>query len=135
MFTVESASHPFSVDLPHAVLLAGVVLSLKPQSVFELGIGPGYTTEVILDALAHNGRGLLTCVDDWYDNGGNEPPHIRHIVERGARVVVSHEEDYVKSCPTHSYDIVVSDADHRNTNRWLDHQLRITRPGGFSFLP
>jgi len=49
-------------------------------------------------------------------------------------VIVSDEESFVKTCATDSFDILISDADHYYSMRWLDHHLRIVRPGGILFF-
>ena len=126
--------HPFSVDLAHCAFVSGCVLSKKPDRVLELGIGPGYLSRALLDALAYNRKGALTCVDGFFDTHGIEPAHVEPLRRAGAEVVVSTEEAFVKACPSESFDMLVSDADHGRSQEWLDDHLRIVKPGGFLFF-
>jgi predicted O-methyltransferase YrrM len=125
---------PVALDLAHAALLAGAVASLKPARVLELGVGSGYTTRAVLQALAWNGRGELTCVDNWADWGGREPPHAQALRDAGAVLVTAGESDYLVRCPDDHFDVLVSDADHQQSDRWLDLHLRVVRDGGWLFF-
>lgn len=122
-----------SIDLAHAALLQGVILSMKPARVLELGFGEGYTSRVISDALEWNGTGDLTIVDNWCDWGGQRPNQSQVQSDRVA-VVTADERDFVRSAPTDRYDILVSDADHQRSHFWLSDHLRIVKPGGVLFF-
>jgi hypothetical protein len=98
MFYLIPSSHPVSVDLAHNALLLGAVASLKPDEVLELGLGAGYTSGAILQALTWNRKGRLTIVDNWYDWQGWEPPHAQPLREAGVRIVICDEESFVKRC-------------------------------------
>ena len=52
----------------------------------------------------------------------------------GAEIVVSDEETFVRACPADTFDVLVSDADHRRSGTWLAEHLRIVRDGGFLFF-
>jgi predicted O-methyltransferase YrrM len=125
---------PVAVDQAHVALLFGVACSLKPKRVLELGIGAGYTTEAILQALEYNESGRLTCVDNWIDWNGQEPSIANRLREKGVEIVLSDEETYLLKCESQVYDLLVSDADHRNSHRWVDQHLRVVRDGGFLFF-
>jgi len=43
-----------SVDLCHAILLLGAVMSAKPENVLEIGIGPGFSSEFLVQGLVYN---------------------------------------------------------------------------------
>ena len=122
------------IDLAHAALLMGVVASLKPERVVELGFGSGYASDAILQGLEWNQKGRLTIVDNWYDWDKKEPGHVESFRRRGAEFVVSSEEDFVKTAPDGHYDILVSDADHLNAHKWVSEHLRIVRAEGFLFF-
>jgi hypothetical protein len=49
-------------------------------------------------------------------------------------VVVSDEETFVRGCGPNTYDVLVSDADHKRSHLWLDEHLRIVRPEGLVFF-
>src|SRR5437870_3271400 len=134
MFYLMPSADPVTVDLAHNALLLGAVASLKPDQVLELGLGAGYTSRAILQALTWNQKGWLTIVDNWYDWQGSEPPHAQPLREAGVRIVISNEESFVKGCESDTYDLLVSDGDHSRSHLWLDEQLRIVRPGGLMFF-
>ena len=130
----NKARHPSSMDLSHNVFLAGCVLSKKPVQILELGIGPAYISWALIRALAYNGKGKLTCVDCFADWNGNEPDHIEGLRLAGVEVIATTEESFVRDCSSGSFDMLISDADHGHTHEWLEHQLRIVKPGGFLFF-
>jgi len=133
MFIIQPPSSDVSIDLAHATLLTGIVASLKPNRIVELGYGAGYTSRAIMQAIHWNGHGLLTIVDNWIDWGGVEPD-TTELRMMGAEFVVSDEEQFVRSAADSEFDILVSDADHHRSDLWIDHHLRIVRPGGFLFF-
>jgi hypothetical protein len=133
LITLAPPDHPFSVDLAHTALLVGIVLSVKPQRVVELGIGPGYCARALLQALNWNRCGELVCVDNWTDTAGREPPEAEQLRGAGASVIVSSEEDYCRACPGNFCDVLISDADHNRADQWVAEHLRMVRPGGWLF--
>ena len=108
-----------AIDVAHAALLYGMVLSLKPRRCIELGIGSGYATQTILDAIARNGVGNLICVDSFQDWNGVEPPHIATLRSLGANVCRSGEREFLASQESHSVHLLVSDADHAHSGSWV----------------
>jgi predicted O-methyltransferase YrrM len=129
-----SPNNWLSLDLSHAALIMGVVAAKKPEQVLELGFGIGYGTDAIVQALTWNRKGRLTVVDNWYDWQGREPDTTAPFKQRGVEFVVGSEEDFVRSAADEKYDVLVSDADHLNSHKWLDQHLRIVRPGGVLFF-
>lgn len=130
---IDPPTELVSVDLPHALLLLGIVLSMKPCNVLELGYGAGYTSRVIITGLEWNGSGRLTIVDNWCDWHGQEPDTTL-IRSRGATIVTSGEREFLIGSPSAKYDILVSDADHLHSQEWLSEHLRVVRPGGILFF-
>jgi len=123
-----------AIDLAHNVFLVGAVLARKPERVLELGVGSGYVTNSLLHALRFNRKGKLTSVDNWFDWKGVEPAFVAALRAAGVSVVVSSEEDFVRSAPDDAYDFLVSDADHFKSASWLDQHLRIVQHDGFLFF-
>ncbi len=128
-------SHTTALDPCHNLFLIGTVLSKKPLNVLELGIGSGYLTLSLIYALCYNGKGSLTCVDNWFDWGGVEPEGIDKIRAAGVKVVAPvSEEEFVRQCPADTYDFLISDADQFLSGLWIDEHLRITKHNGFMFF-
>jgi len=123
-----------AIDLAHNVFLVGAVLARKPHSILELGIGSGYVTQSLLLALRFNQRGRLTSIDNWFDWHGGEPQFVQALRKAGVNIIISGEEEFVRSAPDDSYDFLVSDADHYRSGSWLDQHLRIVQHGGFLFF-
>jgi glycosyltransferase involved in cell wall biosynthesis len=123
------------IDRCHNLLLIGAVLSKKPDHILELGIGTGYVTAGLIHALRYNRKGKLTCVDKWFDWGGQEPPGIEKIRAAGVKVVAPMDEgQFVKECPADTYDVLISDADSFLSGLWVDEHLRIATDKAFMFF-
>ena len=119
-----------AIDDPHALLIFGLAVSHKPQQVLEIGVGSGFLTRTLLNAVDYNQCGTLTCVDNWFDTEGKEPKFFDALRSRGAGFVFSSEKEFVKGCKAEAYDFILSDGDHFNSGEWIDDTLRILRPGG-----
>lgn len=121
--------HLVKIDQCHIDLIAGLVKSLKPERILELGFGTGETTQAVLSAIKFNGIGHLTVVDNWSLFNGSIPDH---PILDDARVSVhtGSERDFVAKAETGRYELVISDADHWAAHEWLGEYLRICRPGG-----
>jgi hypothetical protein len=83
----------WAVDCAHNMFIIGTVLSKKPNSVLELGVGSGYLTTSLIHALRYNQTGTLTSVDNWFDTHGIEPKLGGELRAAGVNVVSSGEED------------------------------------------
>jgi predicted O-methyltransferase YrrM len=123
-----------ALDLPHNVFLIGAVLARKPHHVLELGVGSGFVTVSLLHALRHNGRGALTCVDNWSAWGGAEPAGVQNFRAAGVNVVTMDEAHFVHDARTDAFDMLISDADRSRGHEWLDDHLRIVQSDGFLFF-
>ena len=133
---ILAQNHGAAIDRGHAVLMLGALLAAKPESVLEIGIGTGTATKTILEGLAFNGVGQLTCVDNYWDLGGNLPHEVlESIAKRGVTLKAPiNEKDFVLSCPDDSYDFLVSDGDHEHAGEWADEIFRIMKPNSFMFF-
>ena len=124
-----------AVDRCHNLFLIGALLSKKPKRVIELGIGTGFITLSLIYALRYNRKGTLTCVDNWSEWGGTEPDGIDAYRSAGVEIVAPmSEEEFVKNCPSDSYDVLISDADPFLSGLWVSEHLRITKHNGFMFF-
>ena len=117
------------MDKNHIDLIYSLIISQKPRSILELGIGSGFLTCKILEAISYNEIHQTTfdCVDNFIDWGYNIPDHIREI--RGINIIINSEENFVKSCKN-KYDFIISDADHPNCHRWITETCSLLNDGG-----
>lgn len=125
-----------AIDEAHLRLIHGLVCSLKPESVLELGFGSGKSAESILDALAFNCQfASYTLVDNWADWGGVRPPESRVFAERHPGAVEfceMAERDFVQDA-LGQYQFILSDADHVHAGEWFaDVYDRLLAPGGIA---
>lgn len=131
----KSGDQETAMDSCHYLHIIGSLLSKKPDNVLEIGIGTALLTVGLVMGLRYNRKGHLTCVDNWLDWRGVEPPDINKLREAGVTIIAPvAEKDFLFGCATDSYDFVVSDGDHYNSDKWVDQYLRITKPGGFIFF-
>ena len=133
---LESFDHRniVALDRAHNMFMVGALLSKKPAEVLELGIGTAYLSASMVYALQYNKKGRLTCVDNWFDWNGQEPPYIQQFRQVGVNIVAMGEEEFVRQAPTDGWDFLVSDADHLRSHLWIDQHVRIVRNDGFMFF-
>jgi predicted O-methyltransferase YrrM len=121
------------VDEAHVALINGIVKSQKPVNILELGLGSGTTTDAILEALRFNQQPFkFTLVDLWLERGWNGqcPPEARAKYENDIEIITSDEREYVFGC-SKTFDFIMSDADHINTQQWFEYVYAdLLEPGG-----
>lgn len=123
------------MDTCHYLQIIGTLIAKKPENVLEVGIGTALMTAGLVMGLRYNQRGRLTCVDNWFDWQGIEPPGVTSLRSSGVTVVAPVDERvFLEACPDDTYDFVVSDGDHRNIWLWIDHYFRVTRPDGIIYF-
>ena len=134
--TFDHTGNSVAIDRCHNMFMMGALLAKKPDDILELGIGSGYVTISLIHGLRYNGKGRLTCVDNWVDARGAVMADLSADLRKlGVSVVAPVEEhSFVSGCPSDSYDFLISDADHANSGIWVDEHLRIVRSGGFLFF-
>jgi predicted O-methyltransferase YrrM len=134
--TFDHVGNSVAIDRCHNMFMMGALLAKKPADILELGVGSGYVTISLIHGLRYNGRGRLTCVDNWADaRGAVMEDLVADLRKLGVEVVAPVEEySFVSGCPTGAYDFLISDADHVNSGTWVDEHLRIVRSGGFLFF-
>lgn len=132
----RGATYSSSIDLAHGIFLLGTIMSSKPKNILELGIGPGFASEILCAGVKYNQVGNLTCVDNFYDLGGNLPQEkIDYLIKNGVNVVGPvNEKDFVEQSPKEQYDFLVSDADHHNSHLWAEKVFDIMAPNSFMFF-
>jgi len=128
--------HNASVDLCHGMLILSTLMSAKPENILEIGIGPGFCSELILSAIEYNQKGQLTCVDNFVDLGGNLPnTSIEKLKNNNVKIIAPIEEkDFVFSVEENAYDFLMSDGDHHRAGEWTDQIFKIMKPNAFMFF-
>jgi predicted O-methyltransferase YrrM len=134
--TFDHTGNSVAIDRCHNIFMMGALLSKKPDDILELGIGSGYVTISLIHGLRYNGKGRLTCVDNWTDARGSVMDDLAVDLRRLGVTVVAPVEEYqfVSHSTSDAYDFLISDADHVNSGTWVDEHLRIVRSGGFLFF-
>lgn len=116
------------IDNNHIELIYGLILSNKPKSCLELGIGSGLTTKKIIEAFEYNKIiPNIDCVDNFYDWSGNIPQHIKEL--NTINLIMSDEYSYIQSCKK-KYDFIISDADHMNAHKWVKETIDLCNNNG-----
>lgn len=119
------------IDVAHASLLTALVQTNKSKTILEIGIGGGQATDAILDGLEFNQQPFeYDIVDCWLDWGGNKPDGIDEKYGSRCNIITSREKEFVFST-NKTYDFIMSDGDHHNTEKWFEHVFdKLLNPGG-----
>ena len=123
-----------TIDICHNMLLFGVVLALKPKQILEIGIGSGYVTNTILTALSYNQKGKVLCVDCCKDCTVKEPEHFKILRKNGAEIVIDSEESFVSKAKNKTFDLIISDADHKKSHKWINKTASLLTDHGIIFF-
>lgn len=109
------------IDVAHAELLRGLIMSHKPKTILELGVGGGQGTDAMLSALEYNEQAYnYTLVDNWLDFDYVQPPEVAERYGSRINIVTSGEKEFVFSCDQ-KFDFIMSDADHHRADQWFEH--------------
>lgn len=136
------------IDIAHAILLYGVILSQKPKNILELGIGTGVASETILNAIKYNSIECNYDAVDFcmafseetkrYEYQGDWAYPTREYIEKlrneNINLIGLDEKVFVENCESNKYDLIISDADHNRAGEWAEHIFRICKPNGIIFM-
>jgi predicted O-methyltransferase YrrM len=128
----ELSKDKTAIDFNHVMFLYSSVISLKPKRCLNLGIGPGTSAFAILEGLEYNQTGSLDCLDNFCDNLLQTT--LDELKEKNVTIIQGEERDYVASCESNSYDLILSDADHLHADEWTNEIFRIATPDAFLFF-
>jgi predicted O-methyltransferase YrrM len=107
------------IDQAHADLIYGLVVSHKPKKILELGVGGGKSADTILAAMKYNDNNAdLYLVDNWYDFNFKMPQDVFDKYSDRAKIISSDEKEFVFNTKE-TFDFIMSDADHYNTDQWF----------------
>jgi predicted O-methyltransferase YrrM len=109
------------IDLAHAHLVQGLIVSQKPSSILELGFGGGRSCDAILAGIEYNKNNpKFTIVDNWIDWGHQIPQNVTQAYGKKAEIITMNEKEFVFSTKE-KFDFIMSDADHHSTNQWFEY--------------
>ena len=109
------------IDIVHAHLIVGLILSQKPSSILELGLGGGRSCDAILAGIEFNKNNpKFKIVDNWLDWNHEIPQNVMEIYGKKAEIITMDEKEFVFSTKE-KFDFIMSDADHNRTNQWFEH--------------
>jgi len=119
------------IDVAHAELLRGLIMSHKPKTILELGVGGGQGTDAMLSGLEYNEQAYdYTLVDNWLDFDYVQPPEVAERYGSRINIVTSGEQEFVFSC-NKKFDFIMSDADHHRTDQWFEYVYQnLLNPNG-----
>lgn len=111
-------------------LLKMLTSMIRPNRVLELGTFSGYSALCIAEALSDNARLVTVEVDDELEDfirqAFSESIHADKI-----ELVIADAMTYAANAPAESFDMIFLDADKKRYPQYLDHCIRLLRPGGF----
>lgn len=127
------------IDIAHAKLVEGLVVSFKPQNILEFGYGGGRAHNAICQGARYNiNKPNYTLVDNWHDWNFQCPEAVHNSVLRHSlnhkhhearentfnqyTVVTSDERSFVYDTTKHynGFDFIMSDADHQHSHEWAN---------------
>jgi hypothetical protein len=129
------------IDVAHAKLIEGLIVSFKPQNILEFGYGDGRSHNAICQGVKYNqNKPHYTLVDNWLDWNYQQPEEVHKSVVRhqlnhktgdaksntfeSLSVVTSDERSFVNNwSPNYSaqFDFIMSDADHQHSHEWAHY--------------
>ncbi len=119
------------MDQNHLDLIKSLVICNKPKKSLEIGIGSGAATSKIIEGYEYNKINLdLTCIDNFCDWNGISPIELDYVKQtKNIKFIKSNEHDFIVS-NIEKYDFILSDADHNNTDKWVDKTLDMLNDNG-----
>lgn len=124
----------WGLEVEHAAFLYTLVRLVKPDKVVESGVANGFSSYVMLSALARNSAGNLTSVDIRDDVGFLVPASLR---ERWQLVVLNKQgsPESLREVlrPGKTIDVFLHDSSHTYSNQLREYRLawRVLRSGGY----
>jgi len=126
---IDRHDDPIQISPEQGAFLAFLVRITKARRVFEIGSHHGYAAVWIGSALPADGR--LTTVEIDPERAASARSWIDRVgLTRRIEVVADDARRVLEDVPDDGQDIVFIDAFKVDYPEYLDHAVRITRPGG-----
>lgn len=125
---VELGAEPVSTGVGAALRMLAAVAGAR--AVLEVGTGAGVSGLWLLDGMAADG--VLTSIDAEVEFH----KHARRafakagVSSQRTRLIAGRALDVLPRMAARGYDMMVLDADIAETPQYLDHAVRVLRPGG-----
>jgi predicted O-methyltransferase YrrM len=117
---IHAIREDIKIDSNHVELIYGLILSAKPKTILEFGLGRAVATDRILTAILYNGIPVrYTVVDNWKDFGGKIPDEARNYAIR-VNLVTEDEGRYIAET-SERFDFILCDGDHFNSEKYFDY--------------
>ncbi len=105
---------------PEKIFLYALVRMYQPKRVAEIGVSQGEATLPLALGLKHNGKGLLTAVDNWSRKHGGKSVSPKQaeelLIENKCQEFVEFRSEdsakFFEFTGSKSVDLVIVDADH-----------------------
>ena len=129
---VELGAHP--VSAPIGAQIALLAAASAARAIVEIGTGAGVSGLWLLHGAP---KAVLTSID-------SEPEHLAAartafadagIPTTRTRLITGRASDVLPRMNEASYDIVLVDADTEHVIEYVEHGLRLVRPGGLVLIP
>jgi predicted O-methyltransferase YrrM len=116
------------------VLLRLLAAAVRARSVVEIGTGAGTSGLWLLQGMPDDG--ILTTIDVEPEHQGAARKAYAEagIAHQRTRVIAGRALDVLPRMTDGAYDMVVVDADKREYPEYVDHAIRLLRPGGVLVL-
>jgi predicted O-methyltransferase YrrM len=131
---IHAIREDIKIDTNHVDLIYGLIVSAKPRTLLEFGLGRAVSTDRILNAIRYNGipDTRYTVIDNWKDFGGVMPAEAHQYAKR-LTLVTGDEGDYVRESlrAQRHFDFILGDGDHFNSEKYFDDVYGgLLNPGG-----
>ena len=126
---VELGADPVSPGTGAALRMLAAVAGAK--AVLEVGTGAGVSGLWLLDGMPADG--VLTSIDSEveFHKQARRAFTKAQVSPQRTRLIAGRALDVLPRMAVGGYDMIVLDADVQETPEYLDHAVRVLRPGGF----
>ncbi len=125
---IELGAAPVSPGIGQALRMLAAVNGAR--AVLEIGTGAGVSSLWLLDGMP--AEGVLTTIDTEveFQREARRAFQSAGVPSQRTRLIAGRALDVLPRMAARGYDMVVVDADVTETPEYLDHAVRILRPGG-----
>lgn len=136
-----AAAREVAVELGAEPVTTGVGATLRmlaavadARAVLEIGTGAGVSGLWLLEGMSPDG--VLTTIDSEseFQKHARSAFHAAGVPGHRTRLIAGRALDVLPRMAAGGYDMVVIDADVSETPEYLDHALRVLRPGGVAVV-